>query len=210
MDVGLQILLTDHRPGVGFNWSKTIGESLVIYTESAFRRGRDQLIVVNGEVTSPSSGWIPNSVIGSNYTFANALNLIIEYQHNGAGYSASEWRAIKTSTESTLLDIYGPGALSAFTLLGQYNNIIGHNPLRQNYAFVRFSHPNWLMDGESSVLWLKNLDDGSYVLRARWDKDFGNSYKFGIMAETLRGSSWSEFGIRPWEWSLVTDIAWYF
>lgn len=213
-DLELIALFTPDRPGVGVNISHTAGDALVLYTEGALRRGRDRPLVeaptgTQEIVKASSKGWFPNVVVGGQYTFGNALNLTLEYQYNANGYTASEWLAIQRYIEGNAGRLAAPGALPAIGNLAAANQIVGRDVLRRNYLFGRVIQPDWYWNTEPSLLVLKNLDDGSYAVQARLDKNVTSKLAVGLLVQRLEGGRWAEFGLRPASWSVVLDFKYF-
>lgn len=209
-DMVVSLLASDERPGLGLNLSATLGDSLVAYTETALRRGRDRSQVTAGTVEPGSRNqWVLNTVIGAQYTFTDATNLILEYQYDGNGFSDREWASIRSSAEGFISQIQdgGPSAAAAIGGLAQLDALAERNSLRRNYLFGRISHPKVLPNTEGSLLWLENLDDASGLARARLTRMLKGSYRLGLMVERMYGGAWSEFGGKPWKqawWLAVT------
>nr|VFJ45920.1 MAG: hypothetical protein BECKFM1743A_GA0114220_100306 [Candidatus Kentron sp. FM]VFJ46019.1 MAG: hypothetical protein BECKFM1743C_GA0114222_100336 [Candidatus Kentron sp. FM]VFK07048.1 MAG: hypothetical protein BECKFM1743B_GA0114221_100306 [Candidatus Kentron sp. FM] len=209
-------LATGERPGVGVNVSHTLNDSMVLYTESALRRGRDRSIVItdvsnNRIVDGNQDKYYFNGIAGGHYTFDNGVNLILEYLYNENGYSSGEWRAVQSFFQSNTQAITTPAVAQAIGNLGQGNQkIIGNDLLRRQYIFSRVNHPQWWGDTDSSLILLQNLEDGSRLLRGRVEKDLTDRIRAGIMAEYMTGGSWDEFGLRPWRRAVIADLKIFF
>nr|VFK27544.1 MAG: hypothetical protein BECKMB1821G_GA0114241_102842 [Candidatus Kentron sp. MB]VFK32094.1 MAG: hypothetical protein BECKMB1821I_GA0114274_102941 [Candidatus Kentron sp. MB]VFK75644.1 MAG: hypothetical protein BECKMB1821H_GA0114242_10287 [Candidatus Kentron sp. MB] len=211
-DIELLGLLIADRPGVGVNLSHTFNNSTVLYTESALRRGRDRSVVAGDRIQEDNrNNYRFNGVAGGQYTFDNGVNLIMEYLYDENGYSSGEWRAVQGFFQSNTADLSTPGAPQAMANLGLGNQeIIDKALLKQQYLFSRLNHPQWWGDADSSLILLKNLDDGSYLLRGRMEKDIADHVRIGIMAEYLAGDSWDEFGLRSWKQAVIFDLKYFF
>nr|VFK53682.1 MAG: hypothetical protein BECKTUN1418F_GA0071002_102710 [Candidatus Kentron sp. TUN]VFK55270.1 MAG: hypothetical protein BECKTUN1418E_GA0071001_102710 [Candidatus Kentron sp. TUN] len=209
-------LATVGRSGIGVNLSHTPDDAMVLYTESALRRGRDRAVVVadtSGDriVEGDQDEYYFNSVAGGQYTFSNSVNLILEYLYDENGYSSGEWSAIQGFFQSNTQVLSTPAAAQGFANLSRGNReIIDNQLLRQQYLFLRLSHPQWWGDTDSSLILLKNMDDGSHLLRGRVEKDVTKRVRAGIMAEYMAGESWDEFGMRSWKHAVIFDLKFVF
>jgi len=210
-------LVTADRPGVGVNLSHTLNDSTVLYTESALRHGRNRSVIVadtagGGRIVRGDQDSVYfNGVAGGQYTFNNSVNLIMEYLYDENGYSSGEWGAVKGFFRSNTAALSTPAAAQAMANLGQGNQaIIDRDLLKQQYLFSRINHPHWWGDTDASLILLKNLDDGSYLLRGRMEKDITNRIRAGVMAEYMTGESWDEFGLRPWNRAVTFDLKFFF
>lgn len=196
-DLEIEALFADKRPGAGLNLTHTVGDALVVYTETAVRRGRDRSVVTGTTMTeSNSDTWLTNAVLGGSYTFTTAANLIVEYHHNANGYDDDELQAIKIGSSR---------GLNVTSLLKQED-------LRKNYMLARLSHPSWpLLENETSLIWLRSLDDSSNLLKLYTTKDIMDSkVRLGFSVERSFGTSWSAYGINPTKWYVGADVIHYF
>nr|VFJ52655.1 MAG: hypothetical protein BECKDK2373C_GA0170839_10376 [Candidatus Kentron sp. DK] len=213
-DVGIIGLVTGDRPGVGVNLSHTLNDATVLYTESALRRGRDRAVVDEGGTKigeGDQDRHYFNGVAGGQYTFGSGVNLILEYLYDENGYSSGEWRDTRRFFRANTQALSTPAAAQAMANLAQGNvDIIDRDLLRRQYVFSRLNHPQWWGDTDSSLILLNNLDDGSYLLRGRMEKDVTDRIRAGIMAEYMTGKDGSEFGLRPWSKAVVVDLKIFF
>jgi hypothetical protein len=211
-DIALQVLAAGERPGFGLNASTTVGDALVLYTESALRRGRDRDLVQQGLVTpGDPDAWLPNVVLGGSYTFANATNLILELHYNGNGYNESEWDSLRQATDTTAAALIDRTLRArALTSLTSLNSLTAATELRKKYLFVRLSQPNLLGRFEGSLFWLDTLEDSGHLVRGRVETTLGDAVRLGVMTDYMHGSSFSEYGIRPRDWSVVLDLQYFF
>nr|VFJ92183.1 MAG: hypothetical protein BECKLFY1418B_GA0070995_10327 [Candidatus Kentron sp. LFY]VFJ93135.1 MAG: hypothetical protein BECKLFY1418A_GA0070994_10299 [Candidatus Kentron sp. LFY] len=209
-------LLTTDRPGIGVNVSHTLNDSTVLYTESALRRGRDRPVIVsNGDedriVEGDRNSNYFHGVVGGQYTFDSGVNLILEHLYNENGYSSSEWGEIQGFFRANTAALSTPDSVQAAADLARGNQaMIDRDLLRRQYLFSRLNHPQWWGDTDSSLILVKSMNDGSYLLRGRMEKDITDRVRVGIMAEYMEGDSWDEFGLRPWDQAFIFDLKFFF
>jgi hypothetical protein len=211
-DIALQVLAAGERPGFGLNASTTVGGALVLYTESALRRGRDRDLVKQGQVTlGDPDAWLPNVVLGGSYTFANATNLILELHYNGNGYSESEWDSLREAADAAAPALIDPTLRAgAAASLSSLNSLTAATELRKKYLFLRLSQPDLLGRFAGSLFWLDTLDDSGQLVRGRLETTLGDAVRLGVMTDYMDGSSFSEYGMRPRDWSVVLDLQYFF
>jgi hypothetical protein len=140
--------------------------------------------------------WIPHLVLGCQYTTESLVNILVEYIHDGAGFSRSQWdhllRAAEDFRSIGMLDT--PKSAVERNLFDRADALRRHLA-RQDYFFVRGS-ASWT-ETEGSIGALIGLADGgvslsgtlSYQPDASWD----------VWAEVRRnmGPKGSEFGEVP-------------
>nr|VFK63177.1 MAG: hypothetical protein BECKUNK1418G_GA0071005_103027 [Candidatus Kentron sp. UNK]VFK71386.1 MAG: hypothetical protein BECKUNK1418H_GA0071006_106316 [Candidatus Kentron sp. UNK] len=216
-DMEILGLVSADRPGIGVNLSHTLDDATVLYAESALRRGRDRSVIAtdtsgNRIVEGDQNKNYFDSVMGGQYTFDNGVNLILEYQYNENGYSSSEWGAIQTFLQTNTQALSTPQTVArAIGNLRQGNQeIIGMDPLRQQYLFSRLNYPQSWGDTDSSLILLQNLDDGSHLVRGRIEKDITDRVRAGVTAEYMAGGARDEFGLRPWDKAITFDLQIFF
>ena len=166
--------VTDFTPsGIGLNISTTLGDALVLYSETANRWdsfGNNAL----------------NTVIGGHLTFPDSTNLIIEYNHNGSGYTPAQWNLIRTT----------PGILP-----------VGH--LRQDYAFIRYSHPNVGPTLQAALVYLQNLNDGSAVFNPYLEAHPTDTLTLLLSTYIFISSESTEFAKIPWTPEITFTAKWF-
>lgn len=212
-------------PGIGFNVSTTIGRALVMYTETAFRRGspRDTVKVSERDTKNimPDKFKIvnrtdfnniyPHIVAGGHYTFKDGTNIICEYYYNGDGFNgkeASRFRNfVKESNDNFKQNYFKE--IMRFNLL-QANEIIKFREYRRNYLFARISNPNIKekIDGASAFIF--NLDDGSFLVNPTIDYKISENTTIGFSSISFFGNKDAEFGLTPWNSSFSLIYKYYF
>ena len=183
------LVLDDERDGIGLAYSQTVGDALLLYAEGMMRDGRDRerIDAINAQsgTAKPESDDFGQLTLGGNYIFANSLALTAEYYHDENGYSDGEWEEIA--------GIISGG--DANRLLG-LNRDLRHYTLRQNYGFLRLSHPEFFgLDITPELSTFHNLDDDSGTLSARFESELGNGI-VGLYATSAYGDDEGEFKLR--------------
>lgn len=205
------LALDAERNGLGLAYAQTLGDALLLYIEGMMRDGRDRSLYAEGMMRDgrdpsrvatrnqlvtadpPISSNYGQITLGGNYTFANALTLMVEYHHDENGYSSSEWEDIAT--------IINPAA-SHLVLLG-LNQALRLHTLRRNYAFLQVSHQeSFGRQLASEVTLYHNLDDGSGRLMVRLEREIGSG-TLGLYASSAYGKGKAEFKLRSPRQSIV-------
>ena len=189
------------RPGVGLSLSSGIGEALVLYMDATVRQSRDRHAITDvspvGDLTlapRDNGDFSPFATFGFGHFHANGLSVNVEYTHDAAGYSDSEWQRIRTA-----LDIVTPVASATHgQTLQQINALLDRYTLRQNYGFVRLAHDaafNSMLAVEVAVL--HGVDDGSGSVGLRLEYPLADHITVGLAASRKYGRDNMEFTIRP-------------
>ncbi|MBI5327624.1 MAG: hypothetical protein HZB80_04965 [Deltaproteobacteria bacterium] len=196
-------------PGAGINISTTIGESLVLHTESALRWGSDRKIVRLIQEGSPNLYEIyhpddnqtiyPHIAAGGHYTFKDGTNVILEYLYNGDGYNSEEWNTLKGFIKYSY-DEYKTGFLKELMKgnLLQANEIMRFRELRRNYIFARISNSGITEKIDGALVFLLNTDDKSFLIYPSVDYKIKGNTTVGFSAIIFVGENDTEFGMTHW------------
>lgn len=216
---GFDLSLVGHyksgnRLELGFNSSCVIGDNLEIHGEVLGKKGSSQeyheILNSNNGVqkfftTYPYSGIYDSSeklfwkiLVGSQYTFDNGLNVVLEYYHNDDGLSPSQWKTwldfvkfhnnIQNGTievASELVDASKHNLLWALKTLSTTRGVM------KDYFFTRiyYSENDWI----SELLCMINANDGSSVLIPTFTYKFSKYLSAYLRYSCYAGSSDSEY-----------------
>lgn len=207
-------------PGVGFNISHTAGDHLVLYTETAFRKGSSKKIVKLISEGAPNSYSIEDmdaqevfahTATGGHYTFKNGTNVICEYIYNADGYNQKKWDAFESFVVYSN-DQFKKGFFwdSVASNLSQANQIINFRQMRKNYLFTRLSNPSILNKFDGAFVLLLNLDDSSFLVNPSLDYKINESSTMGVSADIFVGGRTKEFGMMHWGQDISLTYKYYF
>lgn len=189
------------RPALGANLSATLGDALVTYMETSFRRGRDRAEVgaagtgagtVYGIGTDEERMFV-NALGGAQYTFGNGVNVNVEYFRNGEGYSGAEMDRISALRAASLPR--GSQAAVLGALQARTRGLLSSQNLRRHYAFLRVSN---IALGQSTALQLttiRNLDDRSQFFRAVATVTLTDQDLVQAFGDVFHGRRQSEYGM---------------
>lgn len=193
-------------PGAGINLSTTIGEGLVLYTESALRFGSKRKIVRLIQEGSPNFYEIyhpndtrPHLVVGGHYTFKEGTNIILEYLYNGDGYNNEEWNELIKFIKYSY-DGYKKGFLIEMMKgnLLQANSLMTFRQLRRNYFLMRISNPKMYEKIDSALVIFFNGDDKSLLIYPSLNYELKKDITVECSGIIFEGSNDSEFGMTHW------------
>lgn len=207
-------------PGIGLNVSHTVNDNLIVYTESAFRKGSDQKIVKLRNQGSPNDYSVDNRdnseifshiATGGHYTFNNGLNIICEYIYNGSGYNQKEWDQFEGFVTYSY-DQFKKGFFldSVSANLSQANQIMTFRQTRKNYLFTRVSHPSVFSKIDSAVVLFVNLDDSSFLVNPSLDYKINDNSAVALSSNIFVGGKTAEFGMMHWAEDVTLMYKHYF
>ncbi len=177
-DIDLLWLGKGSRPqSIGTDFSRNLSSELEIHGEWA------------------KSETIPNSfLLGSRYLTENEVTWIIEYFHNGRGFSTAEL----DSYYALLYEAISPDATSAQLQKARQLMQSGYNKANsgQNHLYLRVSanQPfDWLYTTPALTL-ISHLDDGSFQITPEISYTGFSNIELRARAILLSGDPHSEFG----------------
>jgi hypothetical protein len=196
---------------VGFGGTLTYvqGQSLELHGSLFLSRGRGLRVrhIAASDLFDPEAPaiymtgpvpnrWIPNLVLGAQYTTESLFNVLVEYIHEGSGLSGSEWDCLLRAADN-LSVARALGAPQA-AVEGNLRNLataLRPRLIRRNYLFVRGSR-TWGKT-EGSVGALIGLADGGVTLSGTLS--YQSESTWDVWAEVRRnmGPNRSEFGEVP-------------
>ncbi|WP_299963912.1 hypothetical protein [uncultured Roseobacter sp.] len=210
-------LVLDGDPGLGFELSGTIGNSLVLYSEVMAQRR----LPLAAEALSDGSGSAGfregigadagrktqvQAVIGANWALPEAIvgaeqvSLVLEYHRNTGGLSGSEIDA--------LADAAGPDLAAAGTLFDLANR--RQEPLAEEQLFSSLTWTDAIGDSDLSFLAFLVPEDGSGLAQVSLDIPINDTATLALRGIEFFGSDASVYGSNPTERSLQAALIWRF
>ncbi len=213
-DIDLMFLTGNSRPDrFGFDFSRNITTNLEIHGESAWIDDfRLKKVDAEGVVSeSEFDAW--SGLLGLRYLTSIDTTYILEYYHNGTGYSESEAKDYYTFVDRAY-DIYvdtgnaGPIQKAANLTQGAYGR---SNPMR-DYLYFRVSQkePFDLLYFTPAITTILNLDDRSFSLSPELLYTGITNLELRLKGTILVGDNFSEFGEKPNDARLELRVRYYF
>jgi len=195
-DIDFIVFTGDSRTDrFGFDFSRNITTNFEIHGELAHLTDIDKPILREDGSISGETNDITSALVGIRYLSSHELTSIIEYYHNGGGYSANETvlfhdlvnDATAQRINSGEIDLTGdiPGA-------GDYIRPYAG----KNYLYARFSlkEPLDILYFTPAVTTIVNLDDDSFTLTPELIYTGYTNWEIRLRCAFLQGDSGSDFG----------------
>lgn len=213
-DIDLMFLAGNSRSDrYGFDFSRNITSNFEIHGESAWIDDfRQNKVDAEGSVSeSEIDAW--SGLVGLRYLSSLDTTYILEYYHNGTGYSQSEARDFYTFVDQaydTYLDTgnAGPIQKAANLTQGAYGR---PNPMR-DYLYLRVSQPEPfdILYFTPAVTAILNLDDRSFSLSPEMLYTRITNFELRLKGTFLVGDDYSEYGEKPNDYRLELRLRYYF
>ncbi len=206
--------------GVGYNLSSTFGDSLVVYSETAYRYGISSKKVValiqdgtprQYKIREEGHTQFVDTVLGGQFTCSDRSNVILEYHYHGGGYDDAQWRSL-TDYSQYSHDLYlkntAPELMKSY--LQQANGLMNVGKMRQHMVFLRYSCPELFDRTLASVAILYGLADGSCVSMPYIEYRYSDTVIAYLSLYLFSGSTTSEFGLLNWDSQVTCSMRWFF
>ena len=189
IDIDIMYLNEGSRPAqIGADFSTNLSTNFEIHGEWSHIGDFNQAVLTAGTIQWQKKS-INNYLVGLRYLTENDTTFIMEYYHNGKGYTQEQmldFYSFASNVNSATLDQTSTIANSSFA---QPNTL-------QNYLYLRIFHkdPFDLLYFTPSLVLISNLDDDSYSLTPEVIYSGVNNMEFRFRATLLNGDENTEFG----------------
>jgi hypothetical protein len=213
-DIDLMILTKGSRPGrYGFDFSRNITTNLEIHGESAWIDDFRQKRVDSAGTVSETEIDAWSGLVGLRYLSSIDTTYILEYYHNGSGYSESEAKDYYTFVDRAD-DIYvdtgntGPIQKAANLTQSGYGS---PNPMR-DYLYLRISQkePFDILYFTPALTTILNLDDRSFSISPELLYSGITNLELRLRGTVLVGGRFSDYGEKQNDARLELRVRYYF
>ena len=213
-DIDLMFMTGGSRPDrYGVDFSRNVTTSFEIHGEYAYvRNARKTILDASGNMSAVEAD-AQNYLVGIRHLTAFDLTTIVEYYHNGAGFSNDELENY-FSYVNRAYNLYqstgNAAALSSAKNLadGGY----GRSSAGENYLYVRFSQkePFDILYFTPSLTWNVNLDDRSYSLTPELLYTGFTNWELRFRTAFIVGTRNTEFGEKQNDYRMELRVGYYF
>jgi len=197
----------------GIDFSRNISTNFEMHGEMAYVRNYSKnALDINGKPFLVEGSAV-SYVIGIRHLTTFDLTTIIEYYHNGMGFSGNDmknyyayitrgYNTFQTTGDATLL---GKAQQMAE---GSY----GRSSAMENYLYVRFSQkePFDILYFTPSFTWMMNTDDQSWSLTPELLYTGITNWEFRIRSGIIIGARNTDFGEKQNDYRIELRVGYYF
>ena len=197
----------------GFDFSRNVTTNLEVHGELAFIKNQQTTTVDSIGNVSVTKYDATSYLLGLRYLSSMDTTYIIEYYHNGAGFSSSELMGFYSFTDKAF-DIYESTGnkkqfLKAETLFqGNYGKM---NP-GKDYLYLRISQkePFNILYFTPALTTIMNLDDQSFSISPEFLYTGIKNWEFRLKGMALVGPKGTEFGEKQNDYKIEFRVRYYF
>ncbi len=205
VDIDLLYRSNGSRPAaVGADFSANLASHWEIHGEWAYTGAHRQTLLTDAglEVQERAAHSV---LLGTRYLTEAETTWIVEYLHDGRGYSAAQMEAFFGR-----IDAASPTELSLLRQAAQ-QGYLRPNAM-QDYLYVRASQKDAfdVLYFTPAVTAILNLEDGSYSLSPELLFAGQQDLELRLRASWLGGGAHTEFGEKPNRYKVEARVRWYF
>lgn len=181
----------------GFDFSRNITSNFELHGEITHLTDLDKPVLQEDREISVDRDDITSGLIGIRYLSSHDLTSIIEYYHNGGGYSATEmgfFYARVDEAERQLTNSGDDDLLGVMTKLGARGYTRPY--AGKEYLYARFSQkePFDILYFTPTMTTIVNLDDGSFSVTPELTYTGFTNWELQLRYAILEGDANSEYG----------------
>ena len=213
-DIDLMFLTGGSRtPRFGFDFSRNIITNFEIHGEFAYINNFKQKTIDEQGKVSESKFDAKSYLLGVRYLAETDTTFILEYYHNGTGYTQNEietfFSFVNNSYETYLSSQNRTSFTKAQNLAqGNYSKV---NPMR-DYLYLRVTQkdPFNILYFTPGLTGIMSLNDGSFSLSPELTYAGITNLELRLKATANVGQNKSEYGEKPSDYRLELRVRYYF
>jgi len=199
-------------PRFGFDFSRNISTNFEVHGEFAYINNFKQKTIDEQGSVSESKFDAKSYLLGMRYLTKTDTTFILEYYHNGMGYTQDEigsFFSLVDKSYETYLSSRNRGSLTKAQSLAV--NYGGVNPMK-DYFYLRVTQkdPFNILYFTPALTSIINLDDGSFSLAPELTYTGIKNLEVRLKAMANVGHNGSEYGEKPSDYRLELRVRYYF
>jgi hypothetical protein len=196
-DFDLMVMAGDkYDTSIGVDFATNLAENFAIHGEAALRMGYAKTLIDSAGNTSVDNINAWSFLLGMRYLTETDTTYIVEYYHNGQGYSQSEMREYYKLIEDGY-DVYkatsNTALLKSSTTVSQYYNT---SSAGRDYLYFRVSQkePFDILYLTPTLTTIVNIADGSFTLNPEIAYQYSTNFEIRPRMTIPIGGARTEYG----------------
>ena len=212
-DIDLMFMTGGSRPDrYGADFSRNITSNLEIHGEFAYVRNFRKAVPDSIGIARVTESDAQSCLVGLRHLTTFDLTTIMEYYHNGTGFSEEERRGFFAAVDRAY-DLYqATGKTAALTSAGSMAETFGRAGSGRDYLYVRLSQkePFNLVYFTPAMTWMMNLGDRSSSLTPELLYTGFTNWELRFRTAFLIGGRDTEFGGKQNDCRIEFRVGYYF
>jgi len=213
-DIDLMALSGGSQPArYGLDFARNLQTNFEIHGEWSFTPSEHRTVVARDGSFRTEIGPVHRALLGLRYLTPSDVTYILEYQHNGSGYSRGELGDFYDYVDDAVAQFQATGDAAALAQARRLNRLYySSRPLGRNALYLRASikEPNNILYFTPAVTLQLGLDDGSFSLAPEVLYTGFENWELRARLFLLSGDAHSEFGGRQADGRLELMVRRYF
>jgi len=195
----------------GVDFSRNITTNFELHGELAYVQNfQKNVLDVNGN-RYQVEGDAVSYVIGIRHLTTFDLTTIIEYYHNGMGFSGDDMKNYYAYVARSYNTYQTTGNVNALVNAQQMaEGSYGRSSAMENYLYVRFSQKEPFDIFTPSLVWMMNTDDQSWSLTPELLYTGITNWEFRLRTGMIVGARNSDFGEKQNDYRIELRVGYYF
>lgn len=212
-DIDLMFLVSDNLNNrMGIDFSKNLNPSFEIHGEAALVKDHHQYRIDEYGNTSETEDTIFNFLLGLRYLSSRDTTYIVEYYHNGQGYSAQEYETYLSLIEKGFDQYLNTSTQSLISQSKTMSAYYNQQAAMRNYLYLKISQkdPFNILYFVPAISFIYNMEDQSASITPQVTYSPLTNLTLDLKAGFLIGDNTSEYGEKINNAKLILSIKYYF
>jgi len=197
----------------GIDFSRNLASNFEIHAEYAYLNNLMQNIIDAAGMLSLRERSVSQYLVGLRYLTENEITTIVEYYHNGAGFTADELDRFYALADDALAQLQTSGTdILLRTAKTLSVNEYGGSQVGRNYLYLKVNQkePFDILYLTPGLVALVNLDDRSYSISPELVYTGFTNWEIRLRYTQLMGSDFTEFAEKQNENKIELRVRYYF
>jgi len=199
--------------GAIVDFSRNLASNFEIHAEYAYLNNLMQNIIDAAGMLSLRERSVSQYLVGLRYLTENEITTIVEYYHNGAGFTADELDRFYALADDALAQLQTSGTdILLRTAKTLSVNEYGGSQVGRNYLYLKVNQkePFDILYLTPGLVALVNLDDRSYSISPELVYTGFTNWEIRLRYTQLMGSDFTEFAEKQNENKIELRVRYYF
>ncbi len=212
-DIDLMFMTGGSRPDrYGMDFSRNITTNFEIHGEYAYFRNVRKTVLDAGGSARQVEADAQSYLVGIRHLSTSDLTTIVEYYHNGAGFSEEEQRNFFATVDRAYSLYQSTGNAAALANVRGLADAYGRAGTGKDYLYARLSQkePFDILYFIPAVTWMVNLEDRSFSLTPELLYTGFTNWELRFRTAFIVGGRNTEFGEKQNDYRVEFRVGYYF
>ncbi|MCD4742669.1 MAG: hypothetical protein K8R67_09380 [Desulfobacteraceae bacterium] len=197
---------------IGIDFSKNLNPSFEIHGEAALVKDNTKYIIDEFGNTSEQEDTAFNFLLGLRYLSEMETTYILEYYHNGEGYTADEYENYLEFIERGYNQYLNTSSMASISKSKKYASSYNQQAAMRDYIYLKISQkdPFDILYFTPAIIFIYNIDDQSASITPQLTYSPITNLTLDLKAGFLLGNSKTEYAEKINNAKIVFSMKYYF